>query len=193
MNVEQHCSKAHICIVCAFFLGLYKSYKGPHERGNNGKIVNAVALRGEVKIYSYSDPYRFEELERIYVENEPKKIEKVRCQGNVVIVKLSGINDRNMAEAIKGKNVYIDESELPELPEDTYYIRDLIGMNVETQEGKHIGILKDVIQNTAQDLYEIETEDKRQILIPGVGEFVVKIDMEERNIVVKVIEGLLEL
>ena len=92
------------------------------EKIHVGKIVNAVALKGEVKVYTYSNPERYEEIKEIYVENKPYKIEKVRFQGNTVILKLSGIDDRNAAESCKGKEIYIAESELPALPEDTYYI-----------------------------------------------------------------------
>ena len=60
------------------------------EKIHVGKIVNAVALKGEVKVYTYSNPERYEEIKEIYVENKPHKIEKVRFQGNTVILKLSG-------------------------------------------------------------------------------------------------------
>ncbi|MCI8631209.1 MAG: 16S rRNA processing protein RimM [Firmicutes bacterium] len=158
-----------------------------------GKIVNAVALKGEVKVYTYSNPQRYEEINEIYVENEPHRIEKVRFQGNTVILKLTGIDDRNAAEACKGKNVYIEESELPELPEDTYYIRDLIGMKVVGDDGEIIGTLSDVLQNTAQDVYEVKSESGKNVLIPGVSEFILDIDINERKITVRLPEGLLEL
>ncbi len=158
-----------------------------------GKIVNAVALKGEVKVYTYSNPQRYEEINEIYVENEPHRIEKVRFQGNTVILKLTGIDDRNAAEACKGKNVYIEESELPELPEDTYYIRDLIGMKVVGDDGEIIGALSDVLQNTAQDVYEVKSESGKNVLIPGVSEFILDIDINERKITVRLPEGLLEL
>ena len=115
------------------------------EKIHVGKIVNAVALKGEVKVYTYSNPERYEEIKEIYVENKPYKIEKVRFQGNTVILKLSGIDDRNAAESCKGKEIYIAESELPALPEDTYYIRDLIGMDVVTEDGEKLGTLMDIL------------------------------------------------
>ena len=127
------------------------------EKIHVGKIVNAVALKGEVKVYTYSNPERYEEIKEIYVENKPYKIEKVRFQGNTVILKLSGIDDRNAAESCKGKEIYIAESELPALPEDTYYIRDLIGMDVVTEDGEKLGTLMDILQNTAQDVYEVRS------------------------------------
>ena len=163
------------------------------EKIHVGKIVNAVALKGEVKVYTYSNPERYEEIKEIYVENKPHKIEKVRFQGNTVILKLSGIDDRNAAKACKGKEIYIAESELPALPEDTYYIRDLIGMDVVTEDGEKLGVLMDILQNTAQDVYEVRRESGKDILIPGVSEFILDIEIKERKITVKLPDGLLDL
>ena len=85
------------------------------EKIKIGRIVNAVALRGEVKIYNYSGyRERYEELDRIIIENEEYEIEKVRYQQEMVILKLSGIDNRNAAEAMKNKDVYITEEDLEE-------------------------------------------------------------------------------
>ena len=104
------------------------------EKIKIAKIVNAVGLRGEVKVYNYSDDReRFEDLDEIIVSGKQetvRKIQGVRYQGNMVILKLEGVNDRNAAEALKESDVYITEDDLRELPEDTFYVRDLIGMKV---------------------------------------------------------------
>lgn len=159
-----------------------------------GQIVNVVALKGEVKVYNYSDyKERFEELDYIYVEDEKTNIEKVRYLKEMVILKLEGINDRNSAEALKGKSIYIGENQLRELPEDTFYIKDLIGLEIKDENDEKIGKLKDVIQNSAQDLYEIELENKNITLLPAVEEFILDINLEEKFIKVKLIEGILDL
>lgn len=158
-----------------------------------GKIVNAVALKGEVKVYPYSEPSRYKELTDIYVEEKIHRIQNVRYQGNTVVLKLSGIDDRNGAENAKEKYIYIMEDDLPELPEGTYYIRDLIGMRVIDETGEHLGNVKDIIQNAAQDLYEIERTNGKLLLLPGVKEFIIDIDLNKREIKVKIPEGLLEL
>lgn len=161
------------------------------EKIQIGKIVNAVALKGEVKVYNYSDEGRFDMLENILVEDTEYTIEKVRYQGNMVILKLNGVNDRNAAEAMKNQYIYIWESDLPELDEDTYYIRDLIGMTIIDDSGATIGLLCDVIQGTAQDLYEIKLKNGKLGYIPAVAEFVKDIDLDKNVITVKLIEGLL--
>ncbi|WP_312653584.1 ribosome maturation factor RimM [Aminipila sp.] len=164
------------------------------EKIKIGQIVNAVALRGEVKVYNYSDyKERYEELDYIYVEEKKTNIEKVRYMNEMVILKLEGANDRNAAEALKGKSVFIGEDQLRVLPEDTYYVKDLIGLEIRDQEDNKIGKLKDVIQNSAQDLYEIELESKNTTLIPAVEEFILDINVEEKFIRVKLIEGMLDL
>jgi len=162
------------------------------EKINIGKIVNAVGLKGEVKIYNYSNSKeRYEDLSSIYVENKRHEIEKVRYNRDVVILKLSEIDDRNAAELVKGKDIFIDESDLAELSEGEYYVRDMIGITVVESDDTVLGTLKDVIQNKAQDLYEIETPDGRTILIPAVEEFILNIDIENKIMTVKLIEGLM--
>lgn len=157
-----------------------------------GKIVNVVGLKGEVKVYSYSNSKeRFEELRCIHMASAEREIEKVRYVKNMVILKLSGIDDREAAEAVKGEGIYISEADLPELPEGEYFIRDLIGLEVVDDKGSLIGSLSDVFQNRAQDLYEVETAGGRKILIPAVEEFIVGVDIEKKRMTVKLIDGLM--
>ena len=171
-----------------------------------GKIVNAVALRGEVKVYHYSDyKERFEELDEILVERNGAKrhamerytIEGVRYQKDMAILKLKGVNDRNAAEALKDCDVYITEADLRELPEDTFYVRDLIGCRVinegsESETAEEIGTITDVLQNSAQDIYQIKTKSGKEVLIPAVGEFVKEINIGEKTVKVSLIPGFLD-
>ena len=163
------------------------------EKIKIGKIVNAVGLKGEVKVYNYSDSEEvYERTPEIYAGDRLLKVENVRMQKNMVILKLSGIDDRNAAEATKGTELFITEADLPELPEGQFYIRDLIGMEVEEQGGSFHGVVTDV-QNTAQDIFEVKRDDGKTVLIPKVDAFVQKIDGKERLITVTLIEGLTDL
>lgn len=162
-----------------------------------GKIVNVVGLKGEVKVYSYAEePDRFERLEKIFLGTEEKNNEyvvtKVRYKGDMVILTLDGVTDRNAAEALKESMVLMDEADLEELPEGVYYIKDLIGMKVVSDSGVELGTLKDINTNTAQRVYEVARPGKPDILIPGVDEFILDTDIDNRVITVKVIEGLYE-
>ena len=162
------------------------------EKIKIGRIVNAVALRGEVKVYNYSGyKERYEELDRIIVENTEYEIEKVRYQQEMVILKLAGVDNRNDAEAMKNKDVFITEEDLDELPDDTFYIRDLIGLQAVDDSGR-IGIVKDVLQPSAQDVYVIKTDSGRDILVPAVKEFVKEVNFEEGFIRLSLIEGMIE-
>lgn len=164
------------------------------EKIKIGKIVNAVGLRGEVKVYNYSDSSEiYETVESVYVGDDIVRIDGVRLQKNMVILKLEGISDRDKAEAARGKEIFITEEDLPELPEGEYYIRDLIGITVKDDKGNVLGLISDVLQNTAQDIFEVENEDGKKILIPNVKEFVLKIDLSGREMHVKLIDGMLDL
>lgn len=163
------------------------------EKIKIGRIVNAVALRGEVKVYNYSGyKERYEELSRIIVGDKEYEIEKVRYQQQMVILKLSGVDDRNAAEALKTKDVFITEDDLVELPEDTFYIRDLIGLAVkDADSGELLGKLKDVLQPSSQDVYVVELAEGGQFMIPAVSEFIREVNLVEGVIFVHLIEGMI--
>lgn len=175
------------------------------EKIKIGKIVNAVALKGEVKVYNYSDgAERYRDVGRVIAGGKEYPVEGVRTQGNMVILKLRGVDDRNAAEAMKNLDVYITEDDLGELPEDTFYIRDLIGLKVINAEtGKEAGEIVDVIQGAAQDVYRIRLSDKgcgpeesggkgsRETMVPAVSEFVKDVNLEEKRVYIKFIEGML--
>jgi len=163
------------------------------EKIKIGKVVNVVGLKGELKVYHYSDyKERFEEFSKIYLENTRYQIAGVRYVKDMVVLKLAGIDDRTEAEKHKGEDVYIDKEDVRELPEGTYHIFELIGLRVVDENGAMIGVLSDVIQNSAHDLYEVERENNGKFLIPAVEEFIRTIDMNSRTMTVRLIEGLIE-
>ena len=167
-----------------------------------GQIVAPIGIKGEVKIYSYSDdPSRFSKLEKVYLDGieEPFSVEKSRPIGPTAGVKLKGVEDRNHAESLRGKDVMILEEDLEELPEGTYYVRDLTGLKVINHEtGETVGILTEVIQNTAQDVYRIELdketygEGRPDALVPAVKEFIKEVNISEGFIKIHFIEGMIE-
>ncbi|WP_053957742.1 ribosome maturation factor RimM [Inediibacterium massiliense] len=162
-----------------------------------GQIVNVQGIRGEIRVYPLTDyKERFEELEFVYIEDSDKKfyIDHVKYKNNLVLLKFKGIDDRNEAEKLKTKYLMIDEEDRRELPEDTYYISDLIGIKVYTEDKVLVGEVKNIIQNTAQDLYEIvdAKNPKKTILIPAVGEFIKEVDIQNKTMTIATIEGLIE-
>ena len=163
------------------------------DRVKVGKVTGAFGIRGELKIYPYTDkPDRFEELDRVFIDQQEYVISNVRYQKNLVLLKFQGISDRNAAEKLRGAELTINRENLRELEEDEYFIFDLIGLEAVDENRKHIGRVSDVIQNSAQDLYEIETDDGKRHLIPAVYEFIPEIDLESGIMMIKPIPGLLD-
>ena len=158
-----------------------------------GKIVNTQGLKGDVRIYPDTDDVkRFEDLEKIYVEGqeEPLYITKVRYKKNLAIVRFSGLDHINDVEKYKNKIVYTEKLSQEDLEEDRYYVEDLIGMAVIDEIKGEIGVLKDIIQNPAHDLYLVKTPTE-EVLIPAVEAFILEVDMESRIIRTSLIEGFL--
>lgn len=158
-----------------------------------GEVVNVVGLRGEIKIYPHCEnKERFETLQAIYFNDKQVSIEKVRYKDNLVILKVFGVDDRDSAEACRGKEVFMDDEELEQLPKGTYYVKDIIGYQVEDQRRGMIGILIDVKDNGAQNLFIIEKNQGGELLVPAVEEFFVGVDQERKVVLVDLIEGMYE-
>lgn len=159
-----------------------------------GKIVNTHGVKGCVKCVPLTDDAeRFEELEYVYTEkdNVRRKIEDVWYRKGMVYIMLENINDMNTAESFKGTFISILEDQLRELPEDSYYVFELEGMEVYSTEGKYLGKINVVYQTGANDVYEIVNKNK-SFLIPAVKDVVKEVNIENNKMVINVIEGLLE-
>jgi 16S rRNA processing protein RimM len=158
-----------------------------------GEIVNVVGLRGELKIYPYCEnKERFETISHIYFNSEEVQIEQVRYKDNLVVLKVRGINDRNLAETYKGREVFMAEEELEKLPQGTYYVKDIIGYPVEDRQRGAVGILKDVRDNGPQSLFVIEKAEGGEFLVPAVEEFFIGVDQNRNVVLVDLIEGMYE-
>ncbi len=163
------------------------------EKIKIGQITGAVGLKGEVKVYDYGeDVSRYKNFEAVYIDDTEYRLKSARAHKNMAVLLLEEISDRNMAEKLRGKYLYIDETQLPKLAEGEYYIRDLIGFDVVSDEGTHIGTLEDILKNTAQPLYKVRT-GTGTVYIPGVAEYILDTDISNRQITVKLIEGILDL
>ena len=164
-----------------------------------GKVGSPVGIKGEFRVNLYSqDSGNLKEGKVLLLERAEKSvsgaIEKVRYQKDKPVVRLEGIEDRNAAEDIRGMDVSIYAKDMEELPEGEHYVRDLIGCRVVdiAQGGAEIGVLRDVIQNTAQSVLDVSTPDGKQVLIPAVDAFLRSIDEEAGVIEVELIPGFLD-
>ena len=109
----------------------------------------------------------------------------------MVLLKLKGIDDINDAEKYKGLYLKIDRKNAKKLPKDTYFIADLIGLSVYTEEGKLLGKVDDIYKTNANDIYVVKDEMGKQILLPATLEVLKKIDLENEKIIVHLIDGLI--
>lgn len=158
-----------------------------------GKIVNTHGLRGDVKVMPWCDDAGvFHELAYVLIDGKEFDIEKSRIHKNMVILKLSGVDDINDAENLRNKILTVPREELGELPEGTYYICDLLGCMVETVEGRVLGKICDIIKTGSNDVYVVEDDDKKQVLIPVIDEVVKQVDLENKHITVEPLKGLID-
>lgn len=159
-----------------------------------GKIVNTHGVKGCLKCVPLTDyAERFDELEYVFTEkdNVKRKIKDVWYRKGMSYIILENINDMDTAETFRGTFISIFDDQLRELPEDSYYIFDLEGMEVYSAEGEYLGKIDIVHQTGANDVYEITNNDK-SFLIPAVKEVVKEVDIKSKRMVINVIEGLLE-
>ena len=159
-----------------------------------GKIINTHGLRGDVKVTAWTDlPEDFEDIKRVYIkkhgEIEMLTVSKIKYQKNNLIVKFKEINDINEAEKYKGQVLLADRNDLWELEDGVYYIADLIGLDVYDESGK-IGVIADVFNTGANDIYDVKREGKKNLLLPVIDDVVKEIDLENKKVTVHVMEGL---
>ncbi|MEQ3345911.1 ribosome maturation factor RimM [Peptoniphilus senegalensis] len=155
-----------------------------------GKIINTHGIKGELKVEPYTfDNKRFSKLKSVYVGNDLKEflIKKVRVN-NFVYITFEGFEDINDVLNLKGLEIYIKDEDRLDLEEDQYYISDIIGKKVYDTEDNYIGILKNVLEYPANDIFIIESDDKSIYQTPAVKEFIKKIDS---IITIKLIEGMI--
>ena len=160
-----------------------------------GQIVNTKGLKGELRVNSFSEAQdRFETIDTILLkiksEYKEYKIEKVGYSKNQVVLKLKGIDTIEEAEKLRNVYIYIYRKQLGELPEGTYYIADLIGLEVFTEAGEKLGIVDDIFSTGSNDVYVVKDELGKQKLLPGIEDVLKQIDIENGKIIVNLIEGL---
>lgn len=161
-----------------------------------GQITSPHGVHGEVRVFPLTDfPERFKTLRRALVgpDARPMGVRFKGIQKNVIILKLEGVDDRNQAERLRQQYIQVPVSELHPLPEGSYYVFDLIGLDVVDPEGKPLGRLVDVDKSSpVHDLYVIETAPGKRAMVPAVGAFVKAIDLLKGQVVIQPIPGLLD-
>lgn len=161
-----------------------------------GQIVNTNGLKGVVKIKPFTDDIkRFEKLKSIYVQKKQElvefKIEYVRYVKNMVLLKLEGID--TIEEAEKYRNLYlkIKREDAGKLPDGSYYVADILECEVFSKEGDLLGKVDDVFPTGSNDVYVVKDGMGKQILLPAIEAVIKEIDVQNKKIVVDLIEGLI--
>ncbi|HEY6951858.1 MAG TPA: ribosome maturation factor RimM [Bacteroidota bacterium] len=163
-----------------------------------GKISGPVGIKGEVKIVPWSESTeRFSSLKSVWIGSDPKNprevvVEAVHDRGRQIVMKFGGIDNRTAAEELREKLVLVPDREVVPPREGSFFIDDVLGMNVVTEDGKSVGVVREILRLPSNDLWQIES-GARTISIPAVKEFIRSVDLGTRTVVIHEIEGLLDL
>ncbi len=148
-----------------------------------GKILKAQGIKGEVKIACYlDDSSMLKNVKQLYIGTNTYAVDKLRCDGAFCYVLLQGISDRNTAEDLRNWTVYADKEALI-LPQNRFFIDDLIDCNVTTNGGKTVGKVKNVLQYGAADVF-ICYDGKKEVSFPFLNDLVISINTAKKQVVV---------
>lgn len=163
-----------------------------------GVISSTHGVRGEVKVYPTTDDVnRFKKLKEVILdtgkEQKILEIEQVRFFKNMVILKFKGYDNINDIEIYKGKDLLVTREHAVKLAPNENFIVDLIGLQVVTDEGEDFGVMTDVIQTGANDVYVVKTPAGKEVLFPAIPSCVLDVDLERSTMTVHILDGLLDL
>lgn len=162
-----------------------------------GVITTTHGLRGEVKVFpTTDDPKRFKKLKEVLLdtgkERRKLQVESVRFQKNLVILKFKEFNSINDVEQYKKCDLYVSRKNAVKLEENENFIVDLIGLHVVLEDGTEFGIMKDVLQTGANDVYIVEMLDEREVLLPAIPECILDVDLDSETMTIHLMKGLLD-
>ena len=160
-----------------------------------GVISSTHGIRGEVKVFpTTDDPARFKKLKKVLLDTGKEQLElelqSVKFFKQFVIAKFKGIDNINDIEMYKGKSLFVPREDAVALGKDEYYIADLIGMEVFTEEGR-FGILKDVMETGANEVYIIASDKHGEVLVPAIKQCILDVDIEGKRMKIRLMEGLI--
>ena len=161
-----------------------------------GQIVNTFGIKGFVKVNPFVDDIsRFDDLKKVYIRNNKTtkeyEVEEVKYHKNMVLLKFKGIDRVEEAELLRNSYLEVDRENAIELQEGEYFIVDLLGLEVITDENQVLGKLEDIFNTGSNDIYVVKSEEGKQLLLPAISEVIKQINLEERKIIVHLLEGLI--
>jgi 16S rRNA processing protein RimM len=161
-----------------------------------GKITKLQGLKGEVRVQYYCDePEMLCDFETLYLGKEHTPVQPQRARylkSDVAVLKLKGIDTPEAAEKLIGKMLYFDRGDI-ELPEDTWFIQDIIGLEVyDADSGKFYGKVDDIYQNGTADVYSIKTPSGGQLMFPAIPDVLLETDIDGGKIIIRPLDGLFD-
>lgn len=166
---------------------------------NVGKIVNTHGVRGEIKIWPQTDfpDVRFRKGSRLLAyppeKGEPIEVEvqSAREQNNLFYLKLTGFDNINDVEKFKGWELKVSGEDRVPLEEGEYYVRDIVGCSVVTEEGETLGTIADILSPGANDVWVVKRPKGKELLLPVIDDVVLDVDTAGKTVKVRLMEGLL--
>ena len=161
-----------------------------------GVITQPHGVRGEVKVFpTTDDPVRFKKLKKVILDTGKEKldleVEHVKFFKQFVIVKFKEFDNINDIERYKRCPLLVTRENAVSLEEDEFFVADMIGMKVITEDGTEFGTLSDVMETGANDVYVIDSKEHGEVLMPAIKECVLNVDMESGIITVHLMNGLI--
>ena len=161
-----------------------------------GQIVNTFGIKGMVKVKPFTDDIRrFDELKIVYVEKNNNQIEyeieEVKYHKDMVLIKFKGIDKVEQAEMLRNSYLTVSRDSVEKLEEGRYYIVDLLGLEVYTDEQVLLGTLEDIFNTGSNDIYVVKDKQGKQILLPAIQDVIKQIDIENKKIIVHLLPGLI--
>ena len=167
------------------------------ERVEIGIIINTFGVKGEVKVLPLTDgPEQFVEFKKVFLAKSGDdaaeyEIRKARPHKKWVILRFKGIETRDQAHMLRDYNIYVEKAALGELAADTYLQSDLHGMEVYNTKNELLGVISDILETPANDIYQIRAEGGGEFLIPAIKDVVKEVDIEANRMVIDPIRGLI--
>lgn len=152
-----------------------------------GKIVAPHGVRGDIRILPLTEtPEIFLDLEYLLLEKGGRlTITNARFQKNMVLLSTEEITNMDEAEKFRNQNVLVEKEKLPPLPKGRYYVSDLVGFVCLNEQGENIGIFRDTMQTGSNDVFVIKGNDGKEILVPAIRDYILEIDTEKKEILVR--------
>lgn len=191
--------RAFICYAQCTFLGDVKD-TGVYMKDDLlqvGVITTTHGIRGEVKVFpTTDDPARFKKLKKVLLDTGKKQMELeisyVKFFKNLVIVKFKEFDNINDVEGFRQAKLLVTRADAVELKENEYFIADLLDMKAVSDEGEELGVIADVLQTGANDVYVIKKENTKDLLVPAIKDCVKNVDMEQGVMQLHLLPGLRE-